>query len=97
MNDAFVDLPDPSHARLNVSQKGARTALFGVAVNSAVQDLKLHSSGRQLVQLLPALELEAMLNLPQELIGLCQLVKVFAAEMTLVVQLLQGEQGTART
>src|SRR5215471_14326089 len=88
VDDGFIDLANAAHARLNVEQEIARASLGGIVVGRAVQYYERRGSTRQLVQLLPTLKLQAMLDPAQELIGLRQLVEFFAAEMTFIVQFL---------
>src|SRR5215471_16601832 len=80
VDDVFIDLPNTAHARLNVEQEIASASLASIAVDRSVQYFEKRVRARQLVQLLPTLKLQAMLDPAQELIGLRQLVEFFPAE-----------------
>ena len=48
------------------------------------------------MSLLSLAQLEAMLEVAQEFVGSCKLVKLLSADMTLIVQFLQGKKCASR-
>src|SRR5579864_1687092 len=85
MNDALVDLRHSGHTCLECEQECGDILIASVALHSALQDLQLFHVRRQPVELLRPLQLQAVLNPAQILIGFGQLVKILAADMAFIV------------
>src|SRR5262249_18821641 len=95
VNDAAVDLRHSLHALSYTAQQIAIALRAGVLANGAIQDFQITRGAWKPVGLLASAELQAMLQPAEELVTRVQLVKIAAADVIFVVQLLQREKRTA--
>ena len=67
-----------------------------ITFHGALQHPAIGLGRRQAVGLLSLTQLQPVLQMPQELVGAGEIVKFFAADVALVMQLMQREQSSAR-
>ena len=96
VNDPLIDFGDRRHAAANKGQellRGQRNRPF--AGQAAGQGLKFGPRIGQAMDLLALPQLQTMFQIAQELVGVGQVLEVLAADVLLVVQLLQSEESAA--
>src|SRR5690242_814090 len=97
MDDALVNLGDGQHL-LSYRMHQVHRLLPGLALlveDATMQPAEVGIRLREAVHLLPSPDLQPMLDHAQELVPLCQVLEILAADVRFVVQLLQREQCAA--
>ena len=95
MNDALVDCGDAFHVLTDQAGQRSRFAVRGLCSQRAMNCLQLPFIGGKSVRLLPLPNLKPVLRLPKKGVAGAQNMEIVAAEVFLVMQLLQREQRAA--
>src|SRR5262249_45756586 len=89
--NTVVDVPDPRHAGAKRKHKRAGLKVTRLEFDGPLYHAQFRLFPRQHMDLLPPLQLQAVLDLAQQLVGSRQFMKIAAAQVTLVVKFLQRE------